>query len=32
MLVDFGDGMTLDEEPKPILVDLRDEKEQPWRS
>ena len=26
MLVDFSDGMKLDGEPKPILVDLSDEK------
>ena len=29
MLVDFSDGMKLDGEPKPILVDLSDEKK-PW--
>ena len=29
MLVDFSDGMKLDEEPNPILVDLSDEKK-PW--
>ena len=30
MLVDFSDGMKLDGEPKQILVDLSDEKKQPW--
>ena len=29
MLMDFSDGMKLDGEPKPILVDLSDEKK-PW--
>ena len=30
MLVDFSDGMKLDGEPKPIMVDLSDEKKPPW--
>ena len=30
MLVDFSDGMKLDGESNPILVDLSDEKKQPW--
>ena len=30
MLVDFSDGMKLDGEPNPILVDLSDEKKQLW--
>ena len=30
MLVDFRDRMKLDGEPKPIMVDLSDEKKPPW--
>ena len=30
MLVDFSDGIKLGGEPKPILVDLSDEKKQSW--
>ena len=30
MLVDFSDGNKLGGEPKPIKVDLSDEKKHPW--
>ena len=30
MLVDFSDGIKLGGEPKPIMVDLSDEKKHPW--
>ena len=30
MLADFSDGMKLDGESKPILVDLSDEKKESW--
>ena len=30
MLVDFSDEIKLGGEPKPIMVDLSDEKKQPW--